>query len=193
MFIKNLYFCIHFFRHVNWRQKYNIEFKGLKEGLHEFDFEVDNKFFEHFEGSLVEKGEAKINVLLEKRSSFIKFHLNISGFAELVCDRCLETYKQEITNEAELFVKFGEETFDEAENVIWVLPEEHAINLVQPIYEYVSLGIPLRHIHPKNENGKRGCNPEMLKKLKNFTHLHDDDKTIIDPRWDALKNLKNNN
>ena len=64
------------------------------------------------------------------------------------------------------------------ENVIWVLPEEHAINLAQPIYEYVSLSIPLRHIHPKNKNGKRECNPEMLKKLKNYTHSKTDDKTI---------------
>ncbi len=65
------------FRIVNWKLKYNIEFKGLKEGLHEFDFELDNKFFEHFEGSLVDKGDANIDVLLEKRSTFIKIHLNI--------------------------------------------------------------------------------------------------------------------
>ncbi len=181
------------FRIVNWKLKYNIEFKGLKEGLHEFDFKLDNKFFEHFEGSLVEKGDANIDVLLEKRSTFIKIHLNINGWVELICDRCLESYKQKITNEAELFVKFGEEAFDDDENVIWVLPEEHAINLAQPIYEYLSLSIPLRHIHPKNEKGKRGCNPEMLKKLKKFTHSQTEEKGSTDPRWDALKMLKNNN
>ncbi len=181
------------FRNVNWKLKYNIEFKGLKEGLHEFDFKVDGKFFEHFEGSLVDKGEIKVVVLLEKRSSFIKIHLKINGWVELVCDRCLENYRQEITNEAELFVKFGEETFDDGENVIWVLPEEHAINLAQPIYEYVSLGIPLRHIHPKNENGKRECNPEMLKKIKKYKYSKNEENESTDPRWNALKNLKNNN
>ncbi len=178
---------------MNWKSKYSIEFKGLKEGLHEFDFEVDNKFFEHFEGSLVEKGEVKIVVLMEKRSTFIQLQLKINGGVELTCDRCLEKYKQEITNEAELFIKFGEETFDEDENVIWILPEEHAINLTQPIYEYVSLSIPLRHIHPKNKNGKRECDPKMLKKLKKYTHSKTEEKGSTDPRWDALKKLRNNN
>ena len=178
---------------MNWKSKYSIEFKGLKEGLHEFDFKVDGRFFEHFEGSLVDTGEAKITVLLEKHSTFIQLQLKIIGWLELVCDRCLETYRQEITNEAELFIKFGEETFNEGENVIWVLPEEHAINLTQPIYEYVSLSIPLRHIHPKNEKGKRGCNPEMLKNLKKFTHSKREENETTDPRWDVLKLLKNNN
>jgi uncharacterized protein len=178
---------------VNWKLKYNIEFKGLKEGLHEFDFNVDSKFFEHFEGSLVDKSKVRIDVWLEKRSSFIKIHLKLNGWVELVCDRCLEIYKQEITNEAEFFVKFGEDTFDNGEDVIWVLPEDHAINLAQPIYEFVSLAIPLRHIHPKNENGKRKCNPEMLKKLKKFKHTDSEESESTDPRWDALKNLRNSN
>ena len=181
------------FRNVNWKLKYNIEFKGLKEGLHEFNFDADSKFFEQFEGSLVDKGKASIDVQIEKRSTFIKIHLNIFGWVELICDRCLEPYKQEIANEAELFVKFGEETNDEDENIIWVLPEEHSINLAQPIYEYISLSIPLRHIHPKKGKGKRECNPEMLKKLKKFTHSQTEEKGLTDPRWDVLKMLKNNN
>ena len=49
--------------------KYNIAFKGLSEGLHEFDFKTDDKFFEHIEGSPVNKGDVVINVILEKRSS----------------------------------------------------------------------------------------------------------------------------
>jgi len=178
---------------VNWKLKYNIEFKGLKEGLHEFDFIVDRTFFEQFEGRLVDNGEVKIDVLLEKRSTFIKMHLNVNGWIELVCDRCLENYRQNIANEAELFVKFGEEKFDDDENVIWILPEEHAINLTQPIYEYVSLAIPLRHIHPKNGNGKRGCNPEMLKKIKKYKYSRSEENESTDPRWDALKELRNNN
>jgi len=45
---------------VSWKSKYNIEFKGLKEGLHDFEYEVDNTFFAHFEESLVDNGKVKI-------------------------------------------------------------------------------------------------------------------------------------
>ena len=153
----------HFFRIVSWKSKYNIEFKGLKEGLHDFEYKVDNTFFEHFEESLVDNGEVKINVTLEKRSAFLKIHLKIRGWLDLTCDRCLDVYQQNVKQKTELYVKFGEKDFEEGENVIWILPEEHHINLAQIIYEYVSLSIPLRHVHPKNKDGKRKCNKEMLK------------------------------
>lgn len=184
----------HFFRIVSWKSKYNIEFKGLKEGLHDFEYEVDNTFFTHFEESLVDNGKVKIKVTLEKRSAFLKLNLNIKGWLELTCDRCLDSYQQNIKHKTELYLKFGEKNFEEGENVIWILPEEHHVNLAQIIYEYVSLSIPLRHVHPKNKNGKRDCNKEMLGKLKNYMHSKGEtEQTLIDPRWDALKNLKNNN
>ena len=199
MLIKNLYFCIHFFGIVGWTTKYNIEFKGLKEGLHDYQFEVDDKFFEHISESLVEVGEVKVNVQLEKRSAFLKLTLQFSGWVELICDNCLDAYRQDIEIETEQFVKLGEETeFEEGDNVIWVLPDEHAINLAQLIYEYIVLGIPLKHVHPNQsaDGGENSCNPEMLKKLNEYMHAEtevDDnsEKEEIDPRWAALKNLRN--
>ena len=181
------------FRIVSWKNKYNIEFKGLKEGLHEYEFEVNNKFFEHFDESLVKNGDVSVKVTLEKRSAFLKLLFSISGWLELTCDRCLEEYPQDVELETELFIKFGEETeYEEGDNVIWVLPEEHAIELAQVIYEYVALSIPLRQVHP-NETGENSCNPEMLERLNNITHVEEVEEEEIDPRWAALKNLKNNN
>jgi len=178
---------------VSWKTKYNIEFKGLKEGLHDFDFEVDNKFFEHFDESPVEIGKVLVNVELEKRSTFMKLIFDLKGEVELNCDRCLDNYNQVISHKAEMFVKFGEEKEDEGDNIIWINPEEHFINLTQIIYEFVSLSIPLRHVHPKNKDGKRACNKEMLKKLKKYTRPEKEEKTETDPRWDALKKFGNNN
>ncbi len=179
---------------MNWKLQYNIEYKGLKEGVHEFEFEVDNRFFDHFEDSLIDKGEIKIKVLLEKRSTFIQLHLKIKGWVELTCDRCLGLYQQKIKNKADLFVKFSENEKADADDVIWVHPDEHAINLAQAFYEYISLAIQLRHIHPKNKNGKRDCDPEMLKKIEAYNVKNSDEpNSSIDPRWEALKKLRNNN
>ena len=183
----------HFFQTVSWMSKYNIAFKGLSEGLHEFDFKTDDKFFEHIEGSLVNKGDVIINVILEKRSTFIKLHFKIKGWVELICDRCLDNYQQKVKHKTEIFVKFGKQEFEEGENIIWVSTEEHNINLAQLIYEFIILSIPLKHIHPKNKNGERDCNKEMLEKLKNYTHSENVEENTIDPRWNALKILNNNN
>jgi uncharacterized metal-binding protein YceD (DUF177 family) len=134
-----------------------------------------------------------VSVVLEKRSSFMKLIFDLNGMIELTCDRCLDNYEQTISHDAEMFVKYGDNDFDEGENVIWINPEEHHINLAQIIYEFVVLSIPLRHVHPKKSDGKRACNKEMLKKLKNYTRPDKVEKTKTDPRWDALKKLGNNN
>ena len=182
-----------FFRNVSWKTKYTIEFKGLKEGRHDFGFEIDNAFFAHFEDSLVDNGEIMAKVFFEKRSTFMKLVIDHKGWLELTCDRCLELYRQPVENSTELFVKFGEEAEDDGENIIWISPEDHQINLAQIFYEYIILSIPLRHIHPKNKDGIRGCNPEMIEKLKKYKHADKDQGNEPDVRWDVLKNMRNNN
>lgn len=179
---------------MSWKTKYNIEFRGLKEGLHDFEFEIDNKFFEHFKESLVNNGDVTIKVTLEKRSAFLKIRLKIKGWLELTCDRCLENFQQKVKQKTEMFVKFGEKEFEEGENIVWILPEEHCLNLSHIIYEYVTLSIPLRHVHPKNKDGNRACNKEMLNKLENYLQPENDkEEKITDPRWDALKKIIINN
>jgi uncharacterized metal-binding protein YceD (DUF177 family) len=173
--------------------KYNIEFKGLKEGLHEFGLEINNQFFAHFEESPVDNGDLEVKVILEKRSSFLKLYLQIEGWVELTCDRCLEIYQQPVESETEVFVKFGDGEDDDGENIIWVDPEEHQINLSQIIYEYIVLAIPMRRVHPKNSEGKRGCNHEMIENIKKYKHSKNEDEVKTDPRWDALRRLENNN
>ena len=95
----------HFFGNVSWKSKYNIEFKGLNEGSHDFEFEVDNKFFEHFEESLVDNGNILVKVALEKRSAFIKINFKIKGWLELTCDRCLDNYRQKIKPSTALIIE----------------------------------------------------------------------------------------
>ena len=180
----------HFFRIMGWRTKYNVEFKGLKEGLHEFGFEVRDAFFEHFKQGLVSVGNIDVKVKLEKRSSFLKLFFKLNGWVELTCDRCLENYRQKIKHKSELFVKFGEDDYEDDE-IIWILPEEHHINLAQLIYEYIVLSIPIRHVHP-DKKGVSGCNLEMLEELKKYEHKEAEKEQITDPRWAALKNWNNN-
>ncbi|MFW6309983.1 MAG: YceD family protein [Prolixibacteraceae bacterium] len=180
---------------AGWKSKYDLEFKGLKEGLHEFSFEAGEKFFEHFENSPVNVGDVQLDVTLEKRSTFLKIYLKLKGRVELTCDRCLGEYRQKIKNKAEVLVKFSELEQEDDVDVMWVFPDEHRLNLSQLIYEYIALAIPLKRVHPDKENGESGCDPEMLNKLDDYVQPGNeaDDEENIDPRWEALRKLKNNN
>lgn len=179
---------MHRFFDVERLSIYNIVFKGLKEGNHEFDFCIGKSFFENFENSLVEDGNIQIKLILEKRSSFMTLEISVSGEVILNCDRCLELYAQPIENTGKLYIKFGENREDNGDDIIWLLPGEYQFNAAQLIYEYVATAVPLRHVHPRNENGKRTCNPQMVEKLKEYRR-----KSKTEDRWSELRKLMNNN
>jgi uncharacterized protein len=169
---------------------YNIAFKGLKEGNHDFDYQISHSFFELFENSLVDDGDIKVKITLEKRNSFMSLNLVLKGVVRLTCDRCLDLYDQPVHQKAVLFIKFGEDNAEEGEDVIWLNSDDYEINVSQIIYEYICLSIPLKHVHPADKNGNSECNPEMLKKIKEYT-VHPASES--DSRWDQLKQFLNNN
>ncbi|VAW14823.1 hypothetical protein MNBD_BACTEROID01-1306 [hydrothermal vent metagenome] len=169
---------------------YDIAYKGLKEGLHEFNYTIDAKFFELFEGSLVEKANINAIVTFEKMSALLVLSVKIEGTVELTCDRCLDNYNQFVKQEAKLIVKFGEEKADEGGDFFFVSPGEYHFNIAQLLYEYIVLSIPSRHVHPGKKGGDE-CNKDMLNKLKVYMAVERQENT--DERWEALKKLKNNN
>ena len=79
-----------------------------------------------------------------------------------------------------------------AENIICLLPSEHEFDISHYVYESIKLSIPIKQVHPENENGEVSCNPEMLERLNNYITDKPADEDI-DPRWNDLKNLKANN
>lgn len=176
---------------VKRQSQYVIAYKGLKDGLHLFDFKVDAKFFESFENSEIEKGDVDVRVSMNKKTTMLEFEFQIEGKVTVLCDRCLDPVEIEVENEAPLFVKFGDETHEETEELIVLSEQETEIDLSQFIYEFVHLSLPYRRVHPDDKNGKSTCNKEMLKRLEELSV--NEEKTDTDPRWNELKNLFNNN
>ena len=172
--------------------KYNIAFKGLALGVHEFEYQVDKKFFDFFAGGIAEDGNVTVKVVLEKQSAFMVLWFHVSGTVKIQCDRCLDPYDQPIISENKVFVKYGEDTFEEGDDVIWVSTNEYQLNVGKMIYDFIILSIPIRQVHPADENGKSLCNPEMLEKLNNLTSLSSPQENLTDSRWDELKKLLEN-
>ena len=192
-----LYFCTVFRKgKVDRLRNYSIPFKGLKEGQHQFDFEIGAGFFKLFEQPLVEKGNVKVGVELNKSSALLTLTFKIKGTIETVCDNCLETMTLPVENEALLYVKFGEE-YDEPTDEIIVLPyDEHEIKVAQLIYEFICVVLPIRHVHPTDEKGNTSCNADMLNRLDSYLveeKTEEEEEENIDLRWAALKKLVDKN
>lgn len=167
---------------------YRIPFKGLKNGVHEFEFVLGKEFFETYEEIQDTEGELNANVVLTKSEILISLKININGFVKAVCDRCLDEFDLPIEGETELFVKFGKEKEELAENLLVVSDKEDSIDLNDLFYELYILNYPLKVMHPEVD-GKSTCNEKMLNKLNEYSV---DSEDYIDPRWDELRKMINN-
>ena len=174
---------------MNYLSQYTIPFSGLKEGEHLFDFIADDRFFAGFEESEITKGSITVQVKLEKRSTYLRLNFVLRGVVELICDRCLENYLQPVKSSYPMLVKFSETETDDGDEVIYIHPGAHQVEISKLIYEFIVLSIPIRHIHPEDQNGESLCNPDMIHKLDEYRSIDLPEVNPIDPRWNDLKKI----
>lgn len=173
------------------RGLHRIALRGLKEGSHLFDFKIDSKFFASFEKSEIHEAELTATVSVLRHSSHIEMKIVIEGCVSLTCDRCLELYSQPISTDDSIIIKFGDH-WEEVDDEVIVIPQgENEFVLDQLFYEFAHLGLPLKKVHPDDENGRSTCNPEMLDKLKQY--MVKDSKSRNEPYVEEFAKLKNIN
>ena len=169
---------------MDYRKEFIIPFVGLNAGNHRFELEVKDEFFGYFEYSELHHGLVNLVVDLDKQERMMVFFFHFEGNVEVTCDRCGEEYMMPLDGEEQLIVKFGQEFQEESDEMIVIPSTEYKIDLAPFIYEYLHLLLPVRNVHPDNENGDTGCNPEVLRRLEQLAP-----RPAIDPRWEALSSL----
>ena len=171
-------------------KEFTIPFVGLKIGKHHFDFEIKQKFFEHFEYEEFNDVNIKVDVEFEKKATLLELHFKASGFVNINCDLTNEPFNQTIENEFDLVVKFGDEFNDENIDILIVPHGTYEVNIQQYIYELIVLAVPIKRVHPGIEDGT--LHSEILEKLEELSPKLKENKETneeIDPRWNTLKKL----
>ncbi len=181
-------------------KKYAIPYKGLSTGRHHFSFKVDHCFFEAFEGSEVQRGEAIVTVEMEKQANMLVLDFRIEGAVEVTCDRCLEEFDMPVSYEGRLVVRFSETEQESDGEVMWISPAEPELTLGQYIYESIMLSLPYQRVHGTDENGNLLCNPEMLSRFRIVSeeefealahrHKNGGEKEEESSPWNRLEALK---
>ncbi|MDF0718456.1 DUF177 domain-containing protein [Kaistella sp. PBT33-4] len=169
-------------------RKYEVVFSGLKNGKHNFRFEIDKEFFQLFDTEQ-EFTDPKLvaDVLMEKHTTFLEFWITTSGTVNLTCDITNDQFDHPISSEMRLLVQFGEEYDDSEEEVITIPRNDHAFNVAQFIYEEVMLAIPMKKVSPN-------ISDEDIENLEKYKPQEETEKEPeADPRWDALRKLKDKN
>jgi len=189
--------------------KYKVELKNMKADSCKYEFVLDNLFFANIDGPEVQKGKVNVVLVVKKTSRAFELNFQTDGMVWVPCDRCLDDMEQPVSSTDKLLVKFGHEYAEEGDNLIVIPEEEGGINVAWFMYEFIALAIPMKHVHAPGK-----CNKAMSSKLSKHLRTtpddemdedafvpeeagnelaNDDTETAVDPRWDELKKILDNN
>ena len=158
-------------------REFDIAFVGLKPGLHEYDYEVDSKFFQDYKQTDFSNCQAKIKLTLEKNTSFLMLKFEVGGNMEVVCDRCGNNLGMELWDEFNLIVKLVENpdemnVTEDDPDIHYISRTESHLHVADWIYEFVTLSIPMQRSCKEEEIGGPQCNKEVLEMLKKMEEVN---------------------
>ena len=177
---------------MSHRREYEIAFVGLKPGIHEFNYEIRDKFFDEFQHQDFRNCNAHVKLVLDKKNGFMLLKFELGGSIEVTCDRCNNELPIDLWDEFNIIVKMVEEpeVMNEQEDdpdVYYISRNESHINVENWIYEFINLSIPMhKTCNYENMDGPH-CNKEakdMLKKMEEKAEKKEN------PIWKGLEKFK---
>jgi uncharacterized metal-binding protein YceD (DUF177 family) len=193
-------------------KEYNVELKSMKSDVEERVFTLNDTFFADLDAPEVQKGRLTVQLQVRRTSGLYVLRFHTHGTILVPCDRCLDDMELPIDTDDELKVKLSDH-YDDENEIIEIDENEGFLNVAWFIYEFIALNIPMTHVH---EPG--ACNEAMVEELKKHlcvsaldednedswldadddsvedaTEDHDDAPREMDPRWNALKKILDNN
>ena len=167
-----------------------IPFIGLKQGKHQFEYQVTKAFFDDFDYDEFENADIKVNVVLEKKTTMLELAFKHKGTVHVPCDLTGELFDLPIKGKIKLVVQFGEEFNNDNEELLILPHGEHQIDIRQYVYEMIALSIPLKKTHPGIKDGTlKSAALDKLNELSVKDHKKEEKQEDTDPRWDQLKKL----
>lgn len=155
---------------------YEVDFIGLRPEGEVRHYVADDAWFQAVGGTLTRQGSVEMDVEIRPREEGFDLTVRFSGNVTVACDRCLESMQQPVSGEATLRIKLGEATVDDGDTIT-VAATDGVYNIAWNLYEQIALAIPMRHVH------EQPCGYAAT----------DDNEPSVDPRWEALRGLKENN
>ena len=118
-----------------------------KQYLHEF--EGNNDFFEALDQELIQKGNFKAIVVLNKNETMIQMMYKITGSVELTCDRSLDLFDFPVDITQKMILKFSDHNEEITEELVLIDRNTQYVNVAQDIFDFIGLQIPIKKLHPR--------------------------------------------
>ncbi|MCU0416809.1 MAG: DUF177 domain-containing protein [Cytophagaceae bacterium] len=178
-------------------RQFDIEVVKMKDHVEDtYEFDMGDAFFEAMEDSLIQHGKVTAKVSAIKNTHHIQMDFSLVGTIELICDRSLESFDYPIESKQHLIFKYGETSGEITEDIIGITRDTIKINVAQYLYEFISIEIPIKKIHPRFNTESNVSDEDILIYSTGNADSSEDEPIgddPIDPRWLALKSLQDKN
>jgi len=165
---------------------YFIPIQGLEFGIHNFDFDINESFFEHFDQSPITTSDLKVNIAVNKKPGVMGMTINVEGTILTPCDRCLTDIHLPIKGSYPMLIKDSDEPSDDVD-VVHVSGTQRKLFVSQFIYEFILASVPIIKTYDCDADEPRPCDDSTLEKLDS-----NQDTEASNPLWDQLQNFKDN-
>ena len=177
---------------MSHRREFEIAFVGLRPGVHEYSYEIKDKFFETFQQQDFSHCKAHVKLTLDKKSSLMLLKFEIGGSVDVACDRCNNQLPLELWDEFNITVKMMDEAelMNEQEDdpdVYYISRSESHIDVANWIYEFINLSIPMQKVCSYEKMDGPHCNKAALDMLKKLEQTKEES---TNPIWKGLEKFK---
>ncbi len=177
------------------RRDFEIAFVGLKPGVHEYDYVIDDKFFVEYQQQDFRHCRANVKLSLDKKSSFMLLKFEIGGQLEVNCDRCNNLLPLELWDEFTITVKMVEEPelMNEQEDdpdVYYISRGESHLDVANWIYEFINLSLPMQKTCAFENMDGPYCNPAAREMLNKLVAEEEKKENRENPIWKGLEKFK---
>jgi uncharacterized metal-binding protein YceD (DUF177 family) len=166
---------------------YSIDLRNLSNQSYDYQFAINDAFFEAMDTELLDKGNLLANVSLKKSDTMLILDFEIKGTLGLICDRSLDPFDYWTDVKERLILQYAETAEVLGDDMETIPYHTLEIQLAQYLYEFLAVAVPMKKLHPRFANEAEADNGEELILVYSST---DTEEQPIDPRWEALKNLK---
>ncbi|CAN5251422.1 hypothetical protein BH09BAC2_BH09BAC2_23380 [soil metagenome] len=176
------------------RREYDIAYVGLKPGVHQFRYEIGDKFFVDYNHSDFNNCNSVVTLTLEKNTSFMMLKFEVGGNIDVVCDRCGNKLKLDLWDEFNLIVKVVENpdemnATEEDADIYYISRTESHLHVGEWLYEFIMLSIPMQRMCKQEDIGGPQCNKEVLDMLRK---MEENKVTQNNPLAKGLEQFKKN-
>ena len=170
------------------RKDFTVQFGSLKEGFHDFKYQLNDEFFALIDQDLIRKGEVSVLLNLERSERHMSCNFTLEGWVQKICDVCLSELQYPVKSVQNLHIKITDKEIEEEPELISVDSNAYELDLTNHLFDYVALSLPMK-LECKDALNREECDEKVLEMLANSEDATDNSNH---PEWQKLKEIFKN-